>query len=364
MSTPNIIPTILENIVGVSSAIRNLKQLIVKVAESDAKVLIEGETGSGKELVAKAIHALSPRKAYPYILVNCAGIPETLLESELFGHVRGAFTDAVRDNLGRVVIAHQGDLYLDEIGEMSLRMQAVLLRFLETGEIQRVGASTPTARVDVRIITATNKDLAKAVSDGLFRQDLYYRIMVANVHVPPLRYHKSDIPSLIAKINRRYAQSGHYKNLHFDDEAMQVMLNYPWPGNIRQLQNVLERLLVSSDMHSVSYRDLPDEIKPNHLVPSAPIDLNAPLPNSPSRADVIYQRIKQGQSFWTAVEEPFRARDLTRDDVRVIIRRGLEETKGSYKDLVAHFNMPPKSYKTFMYFLYKYNVHIPFQQYR
>ena len=190
-------------IVGRSEAIRGICALAERVALGDAKVLITGESGVGKDLIAQHIHCHSRRAAQPFVAVNCAGVTETLLESELFGHVRGAFTDADRDKVGKLQLAHNGTVFLDEVGEMSLRMQAMFLRFLENGEIQPVGADTATTPVDVRVIAATNKDLLEAVAAGQFREDLMYRLDVVHIHVPPLRERREDIRALIEHLLSR-----------------------------------------------------------------------------------------------------------------------------------------------------------------
>src|SRR6186997_2730884 len=185
-----------EQLIGTSDVIAELSQEIDRIARSDAKVLITGESGVGKELVAHAIHQRSPRVARPMVAVNCAGLPETLLESELFGHVKGSFTGAYRDKQGKLEMADRGSIFLDEIGEMTLRMQGLLLRFLETGELQKVGADHVTRRVNVRVVAATNRDLRQLIAQGLFREDLLYRLNVVHMHVPPLRERRDDIPEL------------------------------------------------------------------------------------------------------------------------------------------------------------------------
>src|ERR671923_1976558 len=204
-------------LIGTSAAVTELKEEIQRIARSDAKVLITGESGVGKELVAHLVHAESPRKSRPFVAVNCAGLPETLLESELFGHVKGSFTGAYRDKPGKLQMAHRGTLFLDEVGEMSLRMQALLLRFLETGEIQSVGAHQASTVANVRVIAATNRNLAERVSAGEFREDLLYRLRVIHIHVPPLRERREDVPLLIEYLLTRAG-----RGVHMSDEAMQV----------------------------------------------------------------------------------------------------------------------------------------------
>jgi len=207
-------------LIGTSLPVLDLKAEIERIARSDAKVLITGESGTGKELVAQAIHAASPRDDRPFVPVNCAGLPETLLESELFGHVKGSFTGAYRDKQGKLEMADQGTIFLDEIGEMTLRMQGLLLRFLETGELQKVGTDRALGIVNVRVIAATNRNLPEMIGQGQFREDLYYRLNVIHLHVPPLRDRKDDIPALIDHFLERFSHNGAYRARFVSPEAL------------------------------------------------------------------------------------------------------------------------------------------------
>jgi DNA-binding NtrC family response regulator len=225
-------------IVGGSEAMQEVLRLIRMVAPRSTTVLIEGETGTGKELVAHAIHRLSPRAARPFTVLNCAAIPELLLEAELFGHTRGAFTGATQARIGRVEAAHGGTLLLDEIGEMPLAMQAKMLRFIESGELQRVG-DNETTRVDVRLIAATHQPLEQRSLDGSFRMDLYHRLAVFPIEIPPLRAHMEDIPALAAHLLGRVAVEGPSK--HLTAAALARLGEHAWPGNVRELMHVLER---------------------------------------------------------------------------------------------------------------------------
>src|SRR5436190_15494968 len=225
------------DLIGTSAVINELRAEIERVARSDAKVLITGESGVGKEIVARGIGAASTRAAGAFVPVNCAGIPDSLLESELFGHLKGSFTGAYRDKPGKLQLAHKGTLFLDELGEMSLRMQALLLRFLENGEIQAVGSERTECIVDVRVIAATNRNLGELVAVGQFREDLLYRLRVINLHVPPLRERPADIRALGAHFLSR---TGRQSTL--DPEAWKVLEQYRWPGNVRELQNVIEQI--------------------------------------------------------------------------------------------------------------------------
>ncbi len=234
-----------------------LRQEIERIARSDAKVLITGESGVGKELVARAIHTSSPRAERAFIAVNCAGLPETLLESELFGHVKGSFTGAYRDKPGKLETADEGTIFLDEVGEMTLRMQGLLLRFLETGELQKVGSERAGRRVDVRVVAATNRNLQDLIAQGQFREDLYYRLNVIHFWVPPLRERKEDIPGLIQYFLSRFTATNGYLVKGIDTDAFQALCDYPWPGNVRELENVIERLIVTGRHEQVRPEDLP-----------------------------------------------------------------------------------------------------------
>jgi formate hydrogenlyase transcriptional activator len=232
-----------EDIVGSSSALREVLDQIRIVAPTDSTVLIEGETGTGKELIAQAIHLNSRRRDRPFVKLNCAAIPLGLLESELFGHEKGAFTGAVAQRPGRFEAADGGTLFLDEIGDIPLELQAKLLRVLQEQEFERLG-STYTRRVNVRVVAATNQDLAGLVAEKLFRMDLYYRLNVFPVALPPLRDRLEDIPMLVAHFVHRYAASMAKRIDRIGSEAMEALLRHPWPGNIRELQNFIERAVI------------------------------------------------------------------------------------------------------------------------
>ncbi len=247
-----------EQIVGESPVMRRLVQDALKVARSGANVLITGESGSGKELIANCIHANSDRAQLPFVKVNCSAIPENLVESELFGHERGAFTGAVTARKGLFEVAHRGVLFLDEIGDLASDAQAKILRVLQSGEIQRVGAERPTV-VDVRVLSGTHKDLKKAVSEGRFREDLYYRLNVVPLRVPALRERLDDLPLLTGCLVRRLSARNNIREKAIDAEVFEELRRYHWPGNVRELQNVLERLLIMCP-DRITVMDLPEEI--------------------------------------------------------------------------------------------------------
>jgi len=247
-------------VLGASPRMREIFHLLELVSPSDANVLLLGETGTGKELVAQAIHRNSPRAAGPFVVVNCAALPETLMESELFGHERGAFTGAVSRQEGRFLLAHRGSLFLDEIGELSLTTQAKILRVLQTREFEALG-STRTLKVDVRIIAATNRNLEARVRDGRFRDDLFYRLNVFPIVLPPLKERLDDLALLADHFLRTYGAKNRRKIKAMSPEVLQAFQDYPWPGNIRELENVIERGVIVCLGDTLTRRDLPDHLQ-------------------------------------------------------------------------------------------------------
>jgi DNA-binding NtrC family response regulator len=244
------------NIIGKSKAMKEIFGMVKQIADSKSTVLVMGESGTGKELISRAIHYNSNRKNFPFVTINCAAIPETLIESELFGHEKGAFTNAIEKKLGRFEIAHQGTLFLDEIGELSLATQSKILRFLEEKEFNRVGGSK-TIKVDVRLITATNRDLNQLLKKGGFREDLYYRINVVPLIIPPLRERKEDIPVLLYHFIKKYNDEGKKKVKGISKEALELMMNYEWPGNVRELENLIERVIALTSNEYIQPDELP-----------------------------------------------------------------------------------------------------------
>ena len=234
-----------EEIIGESPALKEVLRQVEIVAPTDATVLLQGETGTGKERLARAVHQLSVRQDHPFVTVNCAAIPSGLLESELFGHERGAFTGALVQQLGRFELAHQGTLFLDEIGDLPLELQPKLLRVLQEQAFERLG-STRTQRVDVRLVAATNRELAQLVDAGHFRADLYYRLNVFPLTIPPLRQRPEDLPLLVHHFVRHYARQLRKRLDTIPAEAMEALTHYAWPGNVRELQNVIERAVILS----------------------------------------------------------------------------------------------------------------------
>lgn len=251
---------VFESIIGKTPAMEKLFQTLSKVSDSKASVLITGESGVGKELVAKAIHSLSPRKDKSLITVNCAALSASLLESELFGHEKGAFTGAVARKRGRFELANEGTIFLDEIGEIDQNVQVKILRVLQEKKFERVGGEE-TLEVDVRIISATNRDLEKAVEEGKFREDLFYRLNVVNLYVPPLRERQDDIPILAAAFLEEFAKENNKTISSFDGEARHCLYSYDWPGNIRQLRNCIESAVVMCSGNVITADDLPPNVR-------------------------------------------------------------------------------------------------------
>ena len=248
-----------EGLIGKSPAMKRLFQLLETVAATNSTILITGDTGTGKEVVARAIHHNSPRKTHRFVALNCSAIPETLLEAEIFGHVRGAFTGAIGNREGRLEQAHKGTLFLDEVGTMSAALQMKMLRVLQEREFERVGDSK-TIKVDVRVIAATNSDLTKMVGDGQFREDLYYRLNVIPVHIPPLRERRDDIPLLVQHFLEKF-RSGGAAAMTVSQEAMRQLMSYAWPGNVRQLENATERAVAfGGSRGQIEAADLPPEV--------------------------------------------------------------------------------------------------------
>jgi two-component system response regulator AtoC len=249
-----------ENIVSKNEKMQKIFEVIKKVAQYKSTIIITGESGTGKELVARALHYQSDRSQNPFIPVNCGAIPENLLESELFGHAKGAFTDAIRTKKGLFEEADDGTLFLDEIGELPPQLQVKLLRVLQDGEIRRVGELKP-IQIDVRIIAATVKDLAKEVNEGRFREDLFYRLHVLPIHLPPLRERKEDIPLLVNHFIKKYAQSLNKNVVSIHPRALERLMNYNWYGNVRELENMIERAIVLTDRDQIELENLPIEIQ-------------------------------------------------------------------------------------------------------
>ncbi len=341
-------------IVSASQQMTDIRALVERVAARDTKVLITGESGVGKDLVAREIHMRSARAARPFIAVNCAGLTETLLESELFGHVKGSFTGAYRDKPGKLQLAHRGTLFLDEVGEMSLRMQALLLRFLENGEVQAVGADHVQTQVDVRVIAATNRVLADMVSNGQFREDLLYRLRVIHIHVPPLRERRDDIRPLVRFLVSKSGRSG-----EFNEAALKLMERYRWPGNVRELQNVVEQSLWMSNGSRVEVAHLPPSVQ-------AANDVLVPMRERRKQvSDELYTAlVSGGYSFWEHIHPLFLARDITRYDMRSLVRKGLATTRGNYRALLRLFGLGTGDYKRFLNFLAAHDCTVDFREFR
>jgi two-component system NtrC family response regulator len=292
-----------ENIVGNSKVMQSIFAMVEKVAQTRATVLLAGESGTGKELIARAVHHRSPRNNGPFISVNCGALTETLLESELFGHERGAFTHALAMRKGRFELAEAGTLFLDEVAEMSPALQVKLLRVLQEMEFERVGGSK-TIRVDVRVVAASNRDLKTEVEAGNFREDLFYRLNVVHMEMPPLRQRTEDIPLLVAHFMQKYADANNKEGVRLEPEVMKILMRYPWPGNVRELENVIERAVILCSNNTITAADLPAnvaeapeaEFNIDSLVPS-----HIPLPEALEKIEEMMIRRALNQSGYVQV---------------------------------------------------------------
>jgi two-component system, NtrC family, response regulator AtoC len=314
-------------LVGRSSAMRALYDMVARVADSPSTVLITGESGTGKELVAKALHRGSSRRDKPLIKVNCAAIPKDLVESELFGYEKGAFTGAVGSKPGRFELADGGTLFLDEIGEIPVEMQVKLLRALQESEFERVGG-IKTLRVDVRLIAATNRDLKALIQDGRFREDLFYRLAVVPIELPPLRERREDIPLLVEHFIEKYDRRLGKRVTGMEDEALALLLGYAWPGNIRELENLMERSVLFADGPTIEAHALPDTLRERGPQPPVPIAAVGPLgaiaaPSGASMKEIV----RQAQA------------ELERE----LITRALEETGGNVTRAAKRLQISRKS---------------------
>jgi DNA-binding NtrC family response regulator len=304
----------IDGLVGRSRVMRDLFQLLETVAATSSTVLITGETGTGKELAARAIHHNSPRRANRFVAINCSAIPETLLEAELFGHVRGAFTGAVGTRQGRLEQAHRGTLFLDEVATMSPALQAKLLRVLQEREFERVGDSH-TIKIDVRVIAATHSDLSRMVADGTFREDLYYRLNVIPVRLPALRERREDVPLLVQHFLQRLAGESARGSMTVSQEALRHLMSYSWPGNVRQLENVVERAVAFSNGRSqIDVQDLA-------------LDIHEPSPATTDAAPVLLP--DDGVDFARYIEGIELA----------LIKRSLERTQGNKRQAARLLNL-------------------------
>jgi DNA-binding NtrC family response regulator len=334
---------------------REVFSLAHRAAATDSTVLITGESGVGKDVVARAIHAASRRGNRPFMAVNCAGLAETLLETELFGHVRGSFTGAHRDHVGKLQASSGGTLFLDEVGEMTLHMQALLLRVLETGEVYPVGSAGPPIRVDTRVIAATNRNLSDRVAAGQFREDLLYRLRVIPLQVPPLRQRVEDIAPLVAHFARSVRPG-----LQFSEEVMAALARYPWPGNVRELHNVVAQVGALADSAVVQLQDLPETIQQNARG-------GAFVRKERRRrvADQLFEGlIAKHCSFWDDVHPLFMSRDITRHDLRELVKRGLAETRGNYRALLKLFGLPATDYHRLHNFLAAHRCKVDYHEFR
>ena len=320
-------------LVGRSAPMQAVYNIIEKVADTPSTVLIQGESGTGKELIAKALHEQSPRKKEPLIKVNCAAIPETLIESELFGYEKGAFTGAVRSKPGRFELADKGTLFLDEIGEIPIEMQVKLLRALQEGEFERVGG-IKTLSVTVRVVAASNQNLVKNIEAGKFREDLYYRLNVVPIQVPPLRDRLDDIPLLVSHILEKFKVRLNKEVTEVDAAGMECLMSYRWPGNVRELENVLERTILFSDGPVIELADLPEELRQGKGEGPGV----APAPAAPAGA---HPEPALDSNLETSLKDIVRA-ETTRVERNLIVA-ALEETGGNVTHAAKRLKISRKS---------------------
>jgi len=314
----------LDNMIGKSKKMREICSLIEKIATTDSTVLITGESGTGKEIAARNIHSLSARKDGPFVSINCGALPENLLESELFGHVKGAFTGAASDKKGMFEAAESGTLLLDEVGEMSPWTQVKVLRALQEKSVRRVGG-TEEVPVDVRIIAATNKDMKSAIEDGSFREDLYYRLNVISLEMPPLRERKEDIPVLVDHFFKKSCEKLGRKMKRIIPESMNVFESYQWPGNVRELENVVERIVAIEERETITRQSLPQ--------------------------DLLIPRKRTSADFEITPE--FNLNQTLDEIAKTYVNKALDETKGNMKDASSLLGV---NYRSFRYLIEKFGI--------
>ena len=335
-------------VVGTSAAIREVLVLADRAASGHATVLLTGESGTGKDLIARYIHARSARAARPFVTVNCAVVKDPLLESECFGHIKGSFVGAQRDAVGKLELADTGAVLIDEISCASMRMQVRLLEFLETGEVQPLGASGPPRRVDVRLIAATNANLTLLAHSGVFREDLLYRLRVAHIHLPALRDRPDDVAALVAHTIQKTGRA-----VRFSDQALALLAGYHWPGNVRELQTPVEQLVWMAGVSVIDVQHLPAPFRTPGLRVVSMVERRRQL------ADDLYAGvIARTISFWGELYPLFLSRDVTRHDLREVLRRGLRTTSGSYRALIPLFGMEPHDYKRLLNFLAAHDCNV------
>jgi DNA-binding NtrC family response regulator len=311
-------------IIGRSEKILEVCKILGKVAEKDVTVLIRGESGTGKELIARQLHFHSRRKEYPFITVNCAAIPRELLESELFGHEKGAFTGAISSKIGKFQLAHRGTIFLDEIGDLELSLQGKILRVLQEKEIERVGG-TENIKIDVRVIAATNQNLEQAIKEKRFREDLFYRLNVVPIVLPPLRERKEDIPLLAHHFLKKYQNTARKKIMGISPSALRLLQEYSWPGNVRELENVIERAIALETSNIISSENLPEEIRKG------------------AKEDILSGISEQGLDIDTVID------NLEKD----LILKALEKTQGVKTEAAKLLNL---SFRSLRYRLKKHHI--------
>ena len=345
----------LPRLVGRSAAWTSTLEKAARVARGRTRVVLTGESGVGKSIVARYLHGQSPRAHEPFLTISCASVPDTLLESELFGHEKGSFTGASKPRMGRLRQADRGTAFLDEIGEMSLRMQGLLLRFLETGVVRPRGADAPQICVDVRVIASTNKDLFAMVADGRFREDLLYRLNGSHLAIPSLRDRREDIPLFVEHI-----MAGCGRRMPVAPAVMQALQSYSWPGNVREIQNVVEQMVAVASGPAIELADLPPRI-----AATAPGSFVPRRERRRRLADDLYEQLLSGScGFWEDIRPLLLNRDMTRADLRQLIGLGLAASGGTYRGLLTRFGLPPQDYKRLLNFLAAHDCSVDCREFR
>jgi len=347
-------PSVLPPLIGHSAAFGRVRHDIACLAASDAPAVISGEPGTGKSLVARALHAASSRAVGPFVVVPCARLPETLLETELFGCAKGSVVGASSDRVGVLDVAHGGTVLLEDVEEMTLRTQGLLLRFLESGEVNRVGTFGAPTPSDVRVLVSTSTRLDTAVEERVFLGELAACLVARQLVMPALRDRRDDIPVLVDYFARvAVSAAADQRAPNFTPDAHRALESYSWPGNVRELRRVVERLVMSAHSESIGGEDLPVGIRPRRAGTRASRERRRTVGE-----DLFLRIVQTGESFWSAVYPMFMQREITRTDVRDLVRRGLEAARGNYPTLVRLLNMPASDQRKFVSFLRRYGCEL------
>jgi len=347
-------------LIGHSPVFSQLREDVGRAGGVEAPTLLVGERGSGRSLLARAIHHASARRAEPLVGMNCGDIPETLLETELFGCMKGSVVGASTDRAGVLDMAHGGTVVLEDIDEMPLRTQGLLARFLESGEVKRVGTFGGGMPADVRIIASTTASLRERVAQGSFREELWSLLGGSTLVVPALRDRRDDIPILVDYFAALRCSAAGKPVVAFAPQALQALTDFSWPGNVRELRSVVERLVGNARSFTITADDLPVGIRPRRTAPPR----RGRERRRAAGEELFVRLVANGESFWSCVYPLFMEREITRTDIRELVRRGLDVARGNSETLVRLFNMPPSDHKRFVSFLRKYDCQLPLESVR